>query len=65
MEVPGVYSLVRRAILDSLGSMMILPEKYFTKLSPDVDISRLRFPPPKVIFLYLLASDLNQLYKIF
>ena len=34
--------------MDSVGSIMVLPEKYIVKLCPDVDVSKLRYPIPQV-----------------
>lgn len=63
LDFPGVSDAVRGAIIDSIGSMMVLPEKYIMKLSPDVDISLLRFPLPKVCLLS--ASVLpREIYQI-
>ena len=48
LDFPGFSHLLRGAIADSVGAMMVLPERYIVKMSPDTDISLLRFPLPKV-----------------
>lgn len=66
LDFPGVSDAVRGAIIDSIGSMMVLPEKYIMKLSPDVDISLLRFPLPKVCLLSgsVLPREIYQSLKL-
>ena len=48
LDFPGFSGLLRGAIADSVGALLVLPERYIVKLSPNIDISRLRFPLPKV-----------------
>ncbi|XP_076824018.1 extended synaptotagmin-2-like isoform X4 [Clavelina lepadiformis] len=56
-DFPGFDSLLRGAIMDSVGSIMVLPEKYIVKLCPDVDVSKLRYPIPQgIIRVHILEA---------
>lgn len=47
-DLPGIDGLLRGAVVDCIGCLMVLPEKYVVKLSSDVDVSDLKYPLPKV-----------------
>ena len=62
-DIPGIDSILRSAISDTVASMMVLPERYVLKLADDVDISKLLFPMPKVNYSFIaIALQMSPCY---
>jgi len=48
LGLPGLYSLLRKALLTQLANYMVLPNKIVLPLSQEISASHLKFSEPKV-----------------
>jgi len=60
LDLPGIDSLLRRSLIESIRDMMVYPQKLIFPLLPDVDVSLLKFPLPEgILRVHVLeAKDL-------
>nr|CAB3243811.1 extended synaptotagmin-2 [Phallusia mammillata] len=56
-DLPGIDGLLRGAVVDCIGGLMVMPERYIVKLNPDLDISLLKYPLPKgVVRIHVIEA---------
>ncbi|XP_044268241.1 extended synaptotagmin-2 isoform X2 [Tribolium madens] len=70
LDMPGLSDILRRIVVETVASMMVLPNKFPIKLSDDVDAMELKAPEPEGVLRvhvveakHLMKKDIGMLGK--
>ncbi|EFA04170.2 extended synaptotagmin-like protein 2a isoform X2 [Tribolium castaneum] len=70
LDMPGLSDILRRIVVETVASMMVLPNKFPIKLSDDVDAMELKAPEPEGVLRvhvveakHLMKKDIGVLGK--
>lgn len=50
LDSPGIASMIRRAVVEQLNALMVLPHKMFMPMALNIDPTKLLFVPPGKFF---------------